>query len=197
MTFPPVRKLIHFQFERSVFVDRPANEGKDAKPKDMYNQTNEYKGVISYEAYDNNVPKGRTQKLIKQSREDEKTVEGKRRLQRRGTSEDAEGTQREKEVKGGENEPATDGGTGPGSLESDESGNIPADGGGQSSVPRERGGGEADLQGNGNLDEGRDGKGGSLAGEPAPIHLQDEGENSGVVSAGSGRIRGIRFFIFR
>ncbi|MEE9913668.1 MAG: hypothetical protein K4571_18305 [Deltaproteobacteria bacterium] len=178
--------------ETGRFVD-PAyilNE-VETKPKEVYNNLKSYKGVSSYEAYDNNVPKGQAPKLIEQSREAENTLdlEGERRLQRPDDSQHpTEGNQEKTgQVKGFENEPAADGSTGSGSLEGDESGNIPADGGGQSPLSVERGGSEADLTGDGNLDEGRDDEGGSLAGEPAPIHLQDEGEDSGVVSAGPGR----------
>jgi len=70
-------------------------------------------------------------------------------------------------------------------LEEDKSGDISADGGRQGPNRVQRSGSEADTERNGRIDavEG-DGRG-SLAGEPTPIHIQDEGTTGRGLSAGS------------
>ena len=86
-------------------------------------------------------------------------------------------------------EHSADGSTGTGTLESDESGNLSADGGRRGARTGKRSSGKTDNEGNGSADVDWDVGAGSLAGEPAPIHLQDSDKDGAIVSPGTGRER--------
>lgn len=90
----------------------------------------------------------------------------------------------EKETKiestgGTENEHPRDGSTGKRALAENQPAGLPSDGEGQRPGIGERGGGETDTTGDERLDVAEEDGAGGLAGEPAPIHLPDEGEVSG------------------
>ncbi len=98
--------------------------------------------------------------------------------------------ERAKEAQGEvSHEHPADGSTGTGTLESDEPGNLSADGGRRGARRGKRGGSQDDHEGNGSADVDWEVGAGSLAGEPSPIHLQDGETDRGIVPAGSGRER--------
>ncbi|PKN36610.1 MAG: hypothetical protein CVU62_13915 [Deltaproteobacteria bacterium HGW-Deltaproteobacteria-2] len=85
---------------------------------------------------------------------------------------------------GEKNEHPANGSTGTGTLESDESGSLSADGRGQGTRRGERSGGETDNEGNADLDAGGLDGSGSVAGQSSPVHLQDSGTDSEVLPSG-------------
>jgi len=93
------------------------------------------------------------------------------------------------ETEGLSHEHSANGSTGKRTLESDESGNLSANGRGQGTRRGKRGSSQTDNEGNEDLDVGGLDGSGSLAGEPTPIHLQDSGADSESISAGTGRER--------